>query len=154
MPFNISHALAGDVPLEVARTCMFLCKPQSEMQELFETIAEGRPVKEDCADALIAWAHKPSLDDSPLVLGWACASEWQGKLALQAFVDADYRNAKICSSLCAALMFDAPTSEMEVAVFSDECASVARRLRLDYGQWRCVQDGWIRTGDSEGRGGE
>jgi hypothetical protein len=152
MPFSISHALASDLPQEVARTCAFLCKPNSEMQHLFETIAEGQPVTEDCADALVSWAHKPGYD-TPLILGWACISSWQGKLAMQSFVDADYRDSKICSALCASLLFGSPTN-MEVAVFSDECASVARRLRRSFSQWRCVQDGWIRVGSSEGGHGE
>lgn len=136
------------MPQDVARSCSVLCKSNSEMQELFETIAEGQPVREDCADALISWAHKAGWD-TPEILGWACISSWQGKLAMQSFVDVDYREAKVCTSLCASLLFESPTN-MEVAVFSDECASVARRLRREFSQWRCVQDGWIRTSGTEG----
>lgn len=151
MPLEINTTTGANLPQFVALQCVRLCKPDSEMSSMFSRLSAGDGAVDEDLETLVAWCSAPSLtDEFRDVVGWATVQGWNGQLALQSFVDPEWRHKSVCFSMSACLLADLPTSSLPVAVFSDECASVVRRLQHDYQQWKRVDDGWIRTCVPEG----
>jgi hypothetical protein len=150
--FNIQTVYAYNLPMQISLQAELLCKPDSEMHQLFERISSGGVTTEDC-ETIIACAYiKPFKSDRKLI-GWASVSTWwvkaKMKLQVQSYVSEEYRRSGVATSCIAAATLGLPRST-PVAVFSDECERIATRLRLNSELWKRVPDGWIRLSGPQG----
>ena len=85
--------------------------------------------------------------DSPRCVGWVSVTAWDRCLALQGFVDPEFRNKGLASAMTSALLVDNIIhQEVAVAVFADEFVRIAQRLRFtDIRRYRIADDGWLRS---------
>jgi hypothetical protein len=80
-------------------------------------------------------------------VGWVSVTEWDRCLALQGFVDPEFRQKGLASALTSVLLVDGVIHpDVAVAVFADEFVSITKRLgfKTIY-RYRQADDGWIRS---------
>jgi GNAT superfamily N-acetyltransferase len=152
---NIHAITAEQMPAHIAEVCTGLCWPDSEMQRLFNRIAEGE-LSDSERHWMIAYAWlAPGDDDQIVVAGWASVTEWRVgdtvRMQVQTFVAGPYRRKGIATAMLVCLTHDMPTDTSPVAVFSDEVMRIARRLGWKAEQYKSVDDGWIGVATTEGR---
>lgn len=151
---GIHTHLGTEVPYTAAAQASELCNQGSEMQRFFDRLVQGETSEED-SGVMVSYAYHLDADEATVV-GWATVSRWRAgnetRLQVQAYVRDDYRQRGVATALFACVTSGLPRSS-EVAVFSDECMRIARRLRLSATQYRRVADGWIGLGVSEGGDG-
>ena len=153
MPVLINYCHASSLPASVAGQCEQLCKPNSEMQGLFNRIASGDGATDSDLDVMVSYCatYPHHFEDDVLeVLGWATVSTWNDRLQLQAFVGEEHRKKGLGFSLIACLTFDMPEVKMPVAVFSDECKRIADRLDLNCEQWERKNNEWCLSTEVKG----
>jgi GNAT superfamily N-acetyltransferase len=136
---HTSDNLAPDVAERIAET---LCRPGSEMQQVFREI--GREEYDEPLDAGLRIAVALRLDeDGAVPIGWAAVNRWSDAIAVQAWVFPNYRQRGLASALVSALtvLGDVPLDEAHV--FNERFVSIARRAgfravnlwAFDDGQW-------------------
>lgn len=85
--------------------------------------------------------------DSLQCVGWVSVTEWDRCLAVQGFVDPEFRRKGLATALTSALLVDGVIHpEIPIAVFADEFVRIAWRLRFqDIRRYRQTADGWLRS---------
>lgn len=80
-------------------------------------------------------------------VGWVSVTEWDRCLAVQGFVDPEFREKGLATALTAALLVDGVIHpEIPIAVFADPFVRIAWRLRFqDIRRYRQTDDGWLRS---------
>jgi GNAT superfamily N-acetyltransferase len=151
---SINAMPADEVPCFIAEQCRLLCNNGSESQGMFDRISM-RSLREGDYGAMIAYAWKSDDLDGPIVVAWACVSEWpvgdEVRIQAQGFVAPDYRRRGIALALCVCLTHDLPLESLPVAVFSPEFFRIAKRLNWNATEYALVDDGWIGVGTVERR---
>jgi len=154
MLINIHSTNATEMPCHIAEQCHEMCKPGSEMQGLFHRVAMLSLEDIDYL-AVVAYAYLNDPDDGATVVGWCVISTWQvgeeQRVQAQGFVRPDYRRRGLAGAMAACLTHDFPHEEVQIAVFSPEFLSIAKRLGWQATQYRLVEDGWIGVGTADGR---
>jgi GNAT superfamily N-acetyltransferase len=152
MSATITTTRTTELPLHVAEEIRDrLTKQGSPTNEDFHVIVGGmlgRIPADNMPDyPMSICLRMDPYTDAIHCLGWASATLWDSSLALQAFVDAEYRGQGLATALASVLVVDGIlTRQMPIAVFSDECVRIAQRLRFpDIRRYRRVDDGWVRS---------
>jgi len=120
---------------------------QREMQQLARCKTGNSP-SDLAPDYFLSLATTTNpYSDSLDCIGWASAAIWEGIPGLQAYVADNYRNMGLATALTSCLIADNQLSQdMPLAVFADETARIAVRLKFsDIRRYRRVDDGWLRT---------
>jgi GNAT superfamily N-acetyltransferase len=113
------------------------------MQGWLRGIAEGSPSHPD--ELMYAVATREDESGDQEIIGWAGINVWAGLPSLQAFVLPEYRGLSLATALSAAMLIEARPPG-PVAVFSDACYRIGKRLNLgDVRLYKSVDDGWIRV---------
>lgn len=130
----------------VAELCAeLLCKPGSEMQQVFQSIAALDYDEPLDVNLRIAVAMRTQGDDN-VPIGWAAISLWNGAPSIQAFVFPNYRQRGLASALVSALTVEGDIPLDVANVFSHHFASVALRAGFrSTNLWKREEDGWVRT---------
>lgn len=150
MSATITTTRSNELPLSVAETIRSsLTKKGSDTNRDFEEIVQGML---DVRDSLPDYPMSICLrldpyTDATHCIGWASATLWDQSLALQVFVDPEYRGRGLATALASLLLVDGIlTTEMPLAVFSDSTVRIAQRLKFpDIRRYRRVDDGWLRS---------
>lgn len=152
MAISISTTRSSELPLSAAEQIHSkLTKPGSEMHaqmgEVVRCLRGEKPL-----DLAGDWPMSICLWTDPYTdilhcIGWVSVTEWDRCLALQGFVDPEYRQKGLATALTAALLVDGVIhQQVPTAVFSDEFAQITRGLgfSLVY-RYRQTDDGWIKS---------
>jgi len=150
MSATITTTRSSELPLSVAETIRSsLTKKGSDTNRDFETIVNGMlEVKDSLPDYPMSICLRlDPYTDALHCIGWASATLWDQSLALQVFVDPEFRGMGLATALASLLLVDGIlTTEMPLAVFSDSTVRLAQRLEFpDIRRYRRVADGWLRS---------
>lgn len=152
MAVILNTTRSADLSLSVADDIYNrLTKPRSEtnsqMAVLIRCLRGESPI-----DLAPDWPMSVCLRADPYTdalqcVGWVSVTEWDRCLALQGFVDPDYRSKGLATSLTSVLLVDGVIHpEVPVAVFADEFVRIAMRLGFkDIRRYRVTDDGWLRS---------
>lgn len=151
MSATITTTRSNELPLAVAETILSsLTNQGSDTNKDFERIVNG--MLEGGKDSLPDYPMSICLRLDPYTdalhcIGWASATLWDQSLALQVFVDPEFRGMGLATALASLLLVDGIlTTEMPLAVFSDSTVRLAQRMKFpQIRRYRRVADGWLRS---------
>lgn len=144
---------AMQVPPFIAQQCIPLCHDDSESQSLFRRIAarELAPHERDFTVAY-AWNHDHG---AVTVIGWATLTTWlvgtELRPQVQCYVALAHRSRRIATALCVCLSDEVSKNTSPVCVFNGFVMSIAKLLGWNAAEYRAIEDGWIRVGDTGGQ---
>lgn len=122
-----------------------MCRPGSEMQQVFREIAALEYDEPPHACLRFAVAMKMHGEEN-LPIGWAAICRWQDAPALQGFVFPNYRQRGLASALVSAITVDGDVPLEEGHVFSEQFASIATRAGFRTVKlWKRVEDEWVKS---------
>lgn len=149
---NIYTCRASDIPALAASQASVLCWDDSQMQLVFKRLAASLSIDTD-REMVISYATGKQ-DNSICVIGWASLGLWYYKGMLrhevQAYVHPTHRHKGLGFALVACCTHDL-NSNKPIAVFSDECYNIAKRLRWDVEQYKSDGDEWVQVLKSDFR---
>lgn len=119
----------------------------AQMEVLIRCLRGESPIDSAVDMPMSVCLHSDPYTDSLQCVGWVSVTSWDRCLALQGFVDPDYRQKGLATALTSALLVDGVIHpEVAVAVFADEFVRITRRLGFkDIRRYRITDDGWLRS---------
>lgn len=152
MSILIQTTRSADLSLSVAEEIYNrLTKPKSDTnKQLFILIhcLRGESPLDNAPDWPMSFClHRDPYTDSLRCVGWVSVTEWDRCLALQGFVDPDYRHKGLATALTSTLLVDGVINQsVPVAVFADEFVRITQGLGFtDIRRYRVTDDGWLRS---------
>lgn len=141
---QVTTHTSENFPPEMAEFCAeTLCKPGSDMNHAFRSIAAGDA--DGLAPALQIALATRIIDDEAVPIGWASIGLWNDLPAIQGCVFPAYRRRGLASALVSTLTATGEIPLQGCHIFSPHFTSVAKRAGFQtINEWKRVDDGWIR----------